>query len=255
MGPAHSPRRDERHVHGCSRVGDREQELKRPRPHPHLATSRASSERSCTLDCEPTTGLSCLKMSSSAAATAHSFNKILNLPKSSSKTRTPLDVEEAVRKLRRLILVDGIPSSVVSGGHSPFVFLIDLYCRTPRCGQGSGKSCCACMMSLQPHSLITSGEALVKCERRSATTRSGRFPTVITTGRMIADACAPRTLATDKGFKDRVGEDMLIRLLDAFVWRNHGASWFNTRLPADLSSFGEQTGRKCNSSVSITCRA
>lgn len=31
-----------------------------------------------------------------------------------------------------------------------------------------------------------------------------------------------RTLATDKGFKERVQEDMLVRLLDAFVWRNHG---------------------------------
>lgn len=31
-----------------------------------------------------------------------------------------------------------------------------------------------------------------------------------------------RTLATDKGFKERVREDMLVRLLDAFVWRSHG---------------------------------
>lgn len=31
-----------------------------------------------------------------------------------------------------------------------------------------------------------------------------------------------RTLATDKGFKERVREDMLVRLLDAFVWRNYG---------------------------------
>jgi len=29
-----------------------------------------------------------------------------------------------------------------------------------------------------------------------------------------------RTLATDKGFKERVQEDMLVRLLDAFVWRS-----------------------------------
>ena len=32
------------------------------------------------------------------------------------------------------------------------------------------------------------------------------------------------TLATDRGFKERVREDMLVRLLDAFVWRNHGRS-------------------------------
>lgn len=30
-----------------------------------------------------------------------------------------------------------------------------------------------------------------------------------------------RTLATDRGFKERVQEDMLVRLLDAFVWRNN----------------------------------
>lgn len=29
-----------------------------------------------------------------------------------------------------------------------------------------------------------------------------------------------RTLATDRGFKERVREDMLVRLLDAFVWKN-----------------------------------
>jgi len=33
-----------------------------------------------------------------------------------------------------------------------------------------------------------------------------------------------RTLATDKGFQERVREDMLIRLLDAYVWRNSGKS-------------------------------
>ena len=47
------------------------------------------------------------------AATAHSFNKILSQPKLSSKTRTPDDVEESVKKLRRLILIEGIPSRAV----------------------------------------------------------------------------------------------------------------------------------------------
>lgn len=47
------------------------------------------------------------------AATAHAFNKILSQPKLSSKTRTPDDVEESVKKLRRLILIEGIPSRAV----------------------------------------------------------------------------------------------------------------------------------------------
>jgi hypothetical protein len=33
-----------------------------------------------------------------------------------------------------------------------------------------------------------------------------------------------RTLATDRGFKERVREDMLVRLLDAFVWRSQGTT-------------------------------
>jgi hypothetical protein len=33
-----------------------------------------------------------------------------------------------------------------------------------------------------------------------------------------------RTLATDTQFKGKVKEDMLIRLLEAFVWKNHGES-------------------------------
>lgn len=34
-----------------------------------------------------------------------------------------------------------------------------------------------------------------------------------------------RTLATDTQFKGKVKEEMLIRLLEAFVWKNHGGSW------------------------------
>jgi hypothetical protein len=47
------------------------------------------------------------------ATTAHAFNKILSQPKLSSKTRTSEDVEESVKKLRRLILIEGIPSKAV----------------------------------------------------------------------------------------------------------------------------------------------
>jgi cell cycle arrest protein BUB2 len=43
--------------------------------------------------------------------------------------------------------------------------------------------------------------------------------------------CHISTLATDRGFKERVREDMLVRLLDAFVWRNYG------RLPSRCNSY------------------
>ena len=51
--------------------------------------------------------------SSSAASTSHSFNKILNQFRTSSKSRHVGDVDDGVKKLRRLILVEGIPSAVV----------------------------------------------------------------------------------------------------------------------------------------------
>lgn len=50
---------------------------------------------------------------SSPESIAHSFSKILAPSKTSSKSRSQQDVEEGVRKLRRLILIDGIPSQVV----------------------------------------------------------------------------------------------------------------------------------------------
>lgn len=39
-----------------------------------------------------------------------------------------------------------------------------------------------------------------------------------------------RTLATDTQFKGKVKEDMLIRLLEAFVWRNSGKSTHKAEL-------------------------
>ena len=46
---------------------------------------------------------------SAEAVTAHSFNKLLN----QSSKRTPKEAEESVKKLRRLILIEGIPSAAV----------------------------------------------------------------------------------------------------------------------------------------------
>lgn len=38
-----------------------------------------------------------------------------------------------------------------------------------------------------------------------------------------------RTLATDTQFKGKVKEEMLIRLLEAFVWKNHGTCQIQLR--------------------------
>ena len=64
---------------------------------------------------------------------------------------------------------------------------------------------------------------------------------------------ATSTLATDRGFKERVSEDMLVRLLDAFVWRNHGESCATHTLRP--TPHATQTDKRMISSGSRTCRA
>src|SRR5438477_6282231 len=49
-----------------------------------------------------------------ATATAHAFNKILRESKPSSKSRGSSETDDGTKKLRRLILIEGIPASVVS---------------------------------------------------------------------------------------------------------------------------------------------
>lgn len=63
--------------------------------------------------CSATASMSDLS-SPSATTKAYQFNKILNQKSSSSRLRTPEEVDEAIKKLRRLILVNGIPSDAVS---------------------------------------------------------------------------------------------------------------------------------------------
>ena len=77
------------------------------------------------------------------------------------------------------------------------------------------------MISQQGHFWNTLLEAPARFERKSGTIPSG----MLHQAPSVFDHCAHascRTLATDRGFKERVREDMLVRLLDAFVWRSHG---------------------------------
>lgn len=120
----------------------------------------------------------------STSDTARSFNKILALPRS-SKVRSAADLHEAVKKLRRLILVDGIPSAT-DPTLRPRIWKILLG------------------VTELPASTFLEYVSRGPCEVREKI-RNDTF----------------RTLATDRGFKERVREDMLVRLLDAFVWRNH----------------------------------
>jgi len=121
----------------------------------------------------------------STSDTAKSFNKILALPRSSTKVRSTADLNEAVKKLRRLILVDGVPSAT-DPTLRPRIWKILLG------------------VTELPANTFLEYVSRGPCEVREKI-RNDTF----------------RTLATDRGFKERVREDMLVRLLDAFVWRNH----------------------------------
>lgn len=114
---------------------------------------------------------------SAAAATAHSFNKILDRYKSASKARSATDMEEATKKLRRLILVDGIPSDVVCQcAHIRYDHCLRAQWglrRTQRYDQGYGKYSCGSRTYRRSRFWSMSPAGLVRCERRSVTTRFG----------------------------------------------------------------------------------
>lgn len=62
-------------------------------------------------------------MSTAAASTAHSFHKIFNQARTHAKFRTEIDVNDSIKKIRRLILVEGIPTSIVRAisGYKPIL--------------------------------------------------------------------------------------------------------------------------------------
>ncbi|KAJ7585197.1 bub2 protein [Mycena floridula] len=119
-----------------------------------------------------------------AVRAAHSFNKIFN-NQAKSPTRTPAEVEAVITTLRLKILVDEIPATI-----DP---------------------------TLRPRLW----KVLLHIDDLSAATYLGYVDRGPCEVREKIRNDTFRTLATDRGFKERVREDMLIRLLDAFVWRNH----------------------------------
>ncbi|KAL1747072.1 rab-GTPase-TBC domain-containing protein [Schizophyllum fasciatum] len=125
---------------------------------------------------------------SSSSATAAAFNKILSQPKFSSKSRASGEPDDGTKKLRRMILVEGIPSQA-DPTLRPRIWKILL-----RVSDLSANTFLR---------YVSRGPCEVREKIRNDTFR---------------------TLATDRGFKERVREDMLVRLLDAFVWRSQDRS-------------------------------
>lgn len=59
-----------------------------------------------------------------AQKAARTFNRILAQPKlNAAMPRTDKHVEDAIKKLRRLILVDGIPHAIVRRAKFSFLFI------------------------------------------------------------------------------------------------------------------------------------
>jgi cell cycle arrest protein BUB2 len=156
----------------------------------------------------------------SPAAIAHSFNKILNQPKYSSKSKASTDIDEGIKKLRRLILVDGIPSAEVRELDVELFPLTNAKHRIPLCDHVYGSFFYALRTFQRRHFSGMLQEGHVRFGKRLGTTHSGMMACLAESP--DHDRLLVRTLATDRGFKERVREDMLVRLLDAFVWRNYG---------------------------------
>ncbi|KAJ3511220.1 hypothetical protein NLJ89_g4225 [Agrocybe chaxingu] len=109
-----------------------------------------------------------------AAAAAHSLNKLLSQPKAASKSRATGEIDDGTKKLRRMILVEGIPSSI-DPTLRPRIWKILL------------------RVNELPTDTYLHYVSRGPCQVREKI-RNDTF----------------RTLATDKGFKERVREDMLL---------------------------------------------
>lgn len=109
-------------------------------------------------------------------AVAHSFNKILNQPRiysSKSRGTGESDDKDGTKKLRRLILVEGIPSSVVRCDFLVSAVAHFRIYRIRRYAHVYGRSCSESKISLQRHSCNTSREGRVKSEKRFEMIHSG----------------------------------------------------------------------------------
>jgi hypothetical protein len=88
--------------------------------------------------------------------------------------------------------------------------------------RGYGRSSCKWIRSMLLRTSVTSAKGPVQCVKRFETIHSGMsaLPLSVPCSTLTPFSNLHRTLATDSNFKSRVREDMLVRLLDAFVWRS-----------------------------------
>ncbi|EIW66443.1 hypothetical protein TREMEDRAFT_34771 [Tremella mesenterica DSM 1558] len=111
------------------------------------------------------------------------FSTLLN---PASKHRSASDISDGLKRIRRLVLTEGIPNDVTP--LRPRIWKLML--RVER------------LQADEYLRYVAMGPSSVSTKIKNDTFR---------------------TLATDTQFKGKVKEDMLIRLLEAFVWKNHGS--------------------------------
>ncbi|KAL7424640.1 CDC16 protein [Cryptotrichosporon argae] len=106
----------------------------------------------------------------------------------SGRYRSTSDISDGLKRIRRLILTEGIPEAAGRPALRPRIWKLML-----KVDQLSAEDYLR---------YVGMGPSAV-----SAKIKNDTF----------------RTLATDSDFKGKVKEDMLVRLLEAFVWKNHGS--------------------------------
>ena len=111
--------------------------------------------------------------------TVHRFHRLLNKPHTSKIYRSKADIEDALKRLRRYILAEGIPADLVSDSQNQkLVFWENLMMlfviRTLPFARGFGRSSCKWIRSILLRTFVTCAKVLVQCVRRFETIHSGK---------------------------------------------------------------------------------
>ena len=110
--------------------------------------------------------------------TVYRFNRLLNKPHTSKIYRTKADIEEALKRLRRYILAEGIPTELVSGRQIRTLGTsYDIYVtRIPPFAHGYGRLFCKWIQSMLLRIFVTSAKAPVQSVKRFETIHLGKCP-------------------------------------------------------------------------------
>jgi cell cycle arrest protein BUB2 len=167
------------------------------------------------------------------------YNKLHDLLSPTNRHRTSSEIHDSLKRIRRIVLTEGIPELV---NYLTPLSRAELTSRRmkSRWDLGYGSWCSRsinytartlCDMS----HLVPLSSATRVSQLRSIIRRRGLSWWPVKNDTF-------RTLATDTQFKGKVKEEMLIRLLDAFIWKNHGMLLRSSSSKYSLYSGSEREG-------------